>query len=112
MFGVERALSPHALHLSSRTENELRLVFKVNKDVPTFFQQNNFLEVVLCQDLLRQNPVDLFLKNLINAKPLVLYFIKQFVRHNAQVLRNREACFQYKTCVKHAVVNNTAIPMR
>jgi len=29
--GVERALSPHALHLSSRTEDELRLVFRVNK---------------------------------------------------------------------------------
>ena len=29
--GVERALAPHALHLSSRTEDELRLVFRVNK---------------------------------------------------------------------------------
>ena len=29
--GVERALSPHALHLSSRTENEFRVVFRVNK---------------------------------------------------------------------------------
>jgi len=112
VFGVERPLSPHALHLSSQTENELRLVFRVNKDVPIFFQQNNFLEVVLCQDLLRRNAVPLFIKKPINANLSVLYFIKQFVRHNAQVLHNREACFQYKTYVKHAVVSNTPIPMR
>jgi len=31
VFSVERTLSPHALYLSTRTENELSLVFRVNK---------------------------------------------------------------------------------
>jgi len=43
---------------------------------------------------------------------LVLYSINQFVRHSAQVLRNHEVRFQYKTYVKRAVVSNAVVSMR